>query len=168
MDWWRDAQIAGVRIAAAPAKHGVPENTYVFVTASGVVYFAGDTLLIPELDEIGVRFPTIDLMLVATNGLRVKPMFNRKMVMDANDAAQLSARLHPKVVIPMHYAFEARDWFHDTFLIAYERGPQHFVDACHRLVPDVEVLVASPGRQVVLNGSSRSRSIGSTENSQDA
>jgi L-ascorbate metabolism protein UlaG (beta-lactamase superfamily) len=151
MEWWDEARVKGVRIVAAPAKHGVPENTYVFASQSGVVYFAGDAVLIDELGEVGRRFPRIDLMLVSTNGLRVKPMLNRKMVMNAEDAARLCAQLRPGVVVPMHYAFEARDRFHDTFLISYDRGPQRFVEACGRLAPDVKVVVAATGQEVAVD-----------------
>ena len=150
LNWWDGAEVGEVRIVTAPAKHGVPENTYVFECASGVVYFAADTLLIPELDEVGRRFPAIDLMLVATNGLRVKPMLNRKMVMDADDAARLCAQLRPRTVVPMHYAFEARDWFHDTFLISYARGAERFVEACSRLAPETKVQVVPPGLEITV------------------
>jgi L-ascorbate metabolism protein UlaG (beta-lactamase superfamily) len=152
LDWWQEARVGDVRVLAAPARHGVPENTFVLESPSHVVYFAADTLLIPELAEVGRRFPRIDLMLVSTNGLRLKPLLNRKVVMDAEDAARLCALLRPETVIPMHYAFEARDWFHDAFLISYERGPERFAAACRRLAPEVRVCVAEPGRRVQLPG----------------
>lgn len=150
LDWWEQAVVGGVTITAAPAKHGVPENTYLFESASGVVYFAGDTLLIPELDEVHRRHPAIDLLLVSINGLRVKPMLNRKMVMDAEDAAELTRLLSPAMVIPMHYAFESRNWFHDTFLISYSKGPERFVDACARRGLESIVRVARPGEEVTV------------------
>ena len=148
LDWWNEASVGGVNITAAPAKHAVPENTYVFQCESGVVFFAADTVLIPELDEVGRRFPQIDVLLVSTNGLRLKPLLNRKVVMDAEDAAELCVRLKPRAVIPMHYAFESRHWFHDLFLISYTRGPEAFVDACARRSVDAAVRVSAPGEEV--------------------
>ena len=155
LDWWDRVVIGGVAITAAPAKHGVPENTYVFESTSGVIYFAADTLLIPELDEVHRRYPAIDVMLVSINGLRVKPMLNRKMVMDAADAAELTKRLRPAMVIPMHYAFEAQNWFHDTFLISYARGTERFVEACKRHGIESIVKVAMPGEEISVEAPER-------------
>lgn len=148
LDWWEKLAVGGVTVTAGPARHGVPENTYVFESTSGVVFFAADTLLIPELDEVRRRYPAIDLLLVSINGLRVKPMLNRKMVMDAEDAAELTTRLRPGVVIPMHYAFQSQNWFHDTFLISYATGPDRFVDACKQRGVESIVRVAKPGEEV--------------------
>lgn len=150
LDWWDEGRIGDVRIVAAPAKHAVPENTYVFAGRGGTVYFAADTVLIPELAEVGRRFPAIDLLLLSTNGLRLKPLLNRRVVMDADDAARLCALLHPRVAVPMHYAFEARDWFHDTFLISYARGPEPFLAAAARIAPDVRTVVLEPGTTLSL------------------
>ena len=37
------------------------------------MYFAGDTMLIPELKTLPERFPRFDISLLPTNGLRIRP-----------------------------------------------------------------------------------------------
>jgi hypothetical protein len=44
-----------VTITATPAEHGVYEVTFVLRAGADAVYFAGDTMLIPELAEIPRR-----------------------------------------------------------------------------------------------------------------
>lgn len=39
----------------------MPENTYVIEADGMTVFFGGDTLLIPELNEVARRFPKIDV-----------------------------------------------------------------------------------------------------------
>jgi len=52
---WQEAEVGGVTITATPAEHGVYEITFVLRAGSDAVYFAVDTLLIPELAEIPER-----------------------------------------------------------------------------------------------------------------
>ena len=61
---------------AAPARHGVPEVTFVLQGADTTVFFGADTLRIPELDQVAQRFADIDLVLLPVNGLRIRPAFN--------------------------------------------------------------------------------------------
>ncbi len=82
LDPWESSTIGHVKITAAPAKHGVPESTYVLESNGLTVFFGGDTMLIPELTEVGRRFPSIDVALLPVNGLIIRPLFYRKVVMD--------------------------------------------------------------------------------------
>ncbi len=59
LDPWETVSLGGVKVTAAPAKHGVPENTYILEAAGFTVFLSGDTLLIPELDEVARRFPHV-------------------------------------------------------------------------------------------------------------
>ena len=52
---WQGVEAGGVTITATPARHGVYEITFVLRSGSQAVYFAGDTMLIPELSEIPGR-----------------------------------------------------------------------------------------------------------------
>lgn len=149
---WEQATIGPVTVTAAPAKHQVQEITFVLQSGDHTVYFAGDTMYIPELEELPTRFPSIDLALVPTNGLRIRPLLNKKIVMDANDAARLIALLRPALAIPHHYAFTSGP-IGDRLLTKGERNPQAFVDAAHRLAPGVPVKVISPGQRLVLSPS---------------
>jgi L-ascorbate metabolism protein UlaG (beta-lactamase superfamily) len=75
---WEAITIGELRITAAPARHGVPEITYVIQRAETTVFFGADTLRIPELDEVAQRFPDIDLALLPVNGLQIRPAFNHR------------------------------------------------------------------------------------------
>ena len=63
MDAWETTTLGPITVTATPAKHGVPEITYVLQADGTTVYFGGDTLLIPELNEIAKRWKRIDLAL---------------------------------------------------------------------------------------------------------
>lgn len=85
-----------VSVTAAPAKHGVPEVTFVQHGAGCTVFFGADTLRVPELDEIAHRFPNLDLALLPVNGLTIRPAINKQVVMNAAEAADLTRVLHPR------------------------------------------------------------------------
>ncbi len=142
-------RLGTVTVPAAPAKHQVEEVTFVIDGTGGTVYFAGDTLFIPELEQLPARFPHIDLALVPVNGLRIRPLFDKKIVMDAEDAGRLVAILRPALAIPHHYAFTSGP-VGDRLLTKGDRDPQHFVDAAARIAPDVPVRVIRPGQRLDL------------------
>jgi len=149
LEAWQQVDIGGVSITATPAKHGVYEVTFVLRSGSDSVYFAGDTLLIPELSEIPERLGHISLALLPTNGLQVRPANNLQVVMNAEDAAELTAILKPEVAVAHHYAFTS-GWLGDRTLTKTDRNPQHFVGAARRVAPDTRVHVLDPGVRVEL------------------
>lgn len=145
---WEAATVGPVTITAAPAKHAVEEITFVICSDQRTVYFAADTLYIPELDELPSRFPKIDLALVPTNGLRIRPLFNRKIVMDGHDAARLIAMLQPAIAIPHHYAFTS-GLIADRLLTKADSDPQTFVTAANQLAPEIPIAVINPGQRLI-------------------
>jgi len=147
---WESTTFGEVTFTAAPAKHQVQEITFVIQGAGHTVYFAGDTMFIPELEELPARFPNIDLALVPINGLRIRPLFNKKIVMDAEDAARLVALLNPALTIPHHYSFTSGP-FGDKLITKGDRDPNTFVRAAQRLSPESQVLVTIPGERVDLS-----------------
>ncbi len=68
---WEAAALGNIAVTAVPARHGVPEIGFVLRACDCTVYFAGDTMLIPELSRIAGEFPDIDIALLPINGLRV-------------------------------------------------------------------------------------------------
>jgi L-ascorbate metabolism protein UlaG (beta-lactamase superfamily) len=143
MQPWEVAKVGDLTVTAAPAEHGVPENTYLLQAKGRTVYFGGDTLKIPALDELPKRFPHIDAAFLPVNGLRA---FGSQQVMTADEAAALTAELHPRVVVPIHYAFRG-GWFSELFL-SYD-GPHDanaFVAAAHTRAPGSQVRVLAPGQ----------------------
>ncbi len=146
---WEQVEIGGVTVTAAPGKHGVYEVTFVIQGGGDTVYFAGDSMVIPELYELPERFGHIDLALLPTNGLRIRPQLNQQVVMNAADAAQLTSALKPDLAVPHHYAFTG-GWFADHFIARGDRDPQHFAEASKLIAPGTTVRIVAPGQAVVL------------------
>ena len=139
-------KIGSLIVTAAPARHAVPENTYVIKHSRGTVFFGADTLLIPELEDVARRFPNFDLALLLINGLRLKPLLNRKVVMDGREAAKLCSILKPRVAVPIHYAFHGGP-VADRLLLGYDRltgTPNAFKRLAAGLAPQIHVEVLEP------------------------
>ena len=146
---WQSAQVGDLTINAAPGKHGVYEVTYVISGGGRSVYFAGDTLLIPELRTLTDRYGPLDAALLPVNGLRIRMAGNKQVVMNAEEAAELTAALHPKLAVPQHYAFTGGT-VGDMLILKSDKDPAHFVEAIRRLAPDVPVKVISPGEPLTI------------------
>lgn len=146
---WENVDISGVQITAAPGKHGVYEITYVMQADARSVYFAGDTMLIDELKQLPERFGQIDIALLPTNGLCVRPLNDLQVVMNANDAAELTAVLQPRLVLPHHYAFSS-GWLGDRILTKKDSNPATYADIATRRAPGTEIRIIEPGTQVTL------------------
>ncbi|MCJ1277762.1 hypothetical protein MMC21_005576 [Puttea exsequens] len=69
------------------------------------IYISGDTLLVPELEEIPKRYPHVDLMLVHLGGTTIpSPSVPLLMVtMDATQGVKLVQMIGPDLTIPIHY-----------------------------------------------------------------
>ena len=71
------------------------------------IYISGDTLLVPELDEIAARYSHlgIDLLLLHLGGTTIpSPSVPLLMVtMDAKQGVELIRLVKPDVAIPIHY-----------------------------------------------------------------
>lgn len=139
-----ETTLGDVTVTATPGLHGVPEVTYVIRGGGRTVYFGGDTLKIPEFDELPERFGPFDLALLPINGLCVRPAGNRQVVMNATEAAELVAVLKPRVAVPHHYAFTSGR-LGDLLITRAEREPVAFARAAKRLAPETEVRLILPG-----------------------
>ncbi|HEU5377633.1 MAG TPA: MBL fold metallo-hydrolase [Ktedonobacteraceae bacterium] len=144
LDPWETARVGELTITAAPAKHGVPENTYVVQSPDFTIFFGADTLLIPELREVATRFPQIDLALFAVNGLQIRPAFNRQVVMNAREAVELAELLRPRVAVPTHYTFTAGA-LRDRLLLKYTGTAAQFAQEMAQRVPATAVHILDPG-----------------------
>ncbi|MFC9434579.1 MBL fold metallo-hydrolase [Nocardia sp. NPDC057030] len=149
LDPWQRTQLGPVEVTATPASHSVPELTFVLRADNRSVFFGADTLRITELDEITQRFPALDLALLPINGLRIRPAFNRKVVMDAVDAADLTRALRPRLAVPIHYAFTSGP-LGDRVMTKATRDPGRYRDAAADLAPDTTVHILPPGRSLPL------------------
>jgi L-ascorbate metabolism protein UlaG (beta-lactamase superfamily) len=146
---WQQVTVGSLGITAAPARHGVPEVTFVIQGAGKTAFFGGDTLRIPELDEIPRRFPAIDLALLPVNGLQIRPAFNRQVVMNAEQAGEYCAVLKPAVAVPIHYAFTAGP-VRDRLFLKYDGTPERFQRAVARHAPGTSARVLAPGEPLTL------------------
>jgi L-ascorbate metabolism protein UlaG (beta-lactamase superfamily) len=146
---WQEAEVGGVTITATPAKHGVYEVTFVLRAGNDAVYFAGDTMLIPELSEIPKRLGHISLALLPTNGLHIVPAGNMQVVMNAQEAAELTAILKPELAIPHHYTF-TKGFLGDRLITSSDKNPLHYQDASRDLAPETSVRITEPGTRVEL------------------
>ena len=144
MDAWEQANIGPLTTTAAPGKHAVPEITYVITGLGRTVYFGGDTLLIPELTEIARRFPQVDLAILAVNGLMLRPLLNRQVVMNADEAAELCAILKPDYAVPTHYAFTGGP-IQDRVLLKYSGTAEAFTGAVARRASRTHARILTPG-----------------------
>jgi L-ascorbate metabolism protein UlaG (beta-lactamase superfamily) len=149
LDPWDAVDVGPVTITATPAKHGVPEVTFMLRAGSEAIYFAGDTLHIPELNKIPERLGHINLALLPTNGLQIRPANDMQVVMNADDAAQLTAVLQPELAIPHHYAFTS-GWLGNRLVTRSDRDPVHYQDAASEFAPDTTVRVVEPGTRTEL------------------
>ncbi len=143
---WESATVGPLTITAAPAAHKVPEITFVVQANGSTVYFGADTRLIPELDELPKRFPSVQLALLAVNGLGV---FGEQVVMNAEEAADLAQRLGAEVAVPIHYRFHG-SWFTDNFILSYDGTPERFSTAVKAAAPGTAGVVLEPGQVLTL------------------
>src|SRR5215472_14509234 len=144
VDPWEQASLGGLRVTAAPAKHSVPEVSFLIEGGGQSVFFGGDTLRIAGLDEVARRYPRIDLALLPVNGLAIRPAFNRQVVMTAEQAAGLAGVLQPRYAVPIHYRFTAGP-VRDRLLLKYDGTPERFAAAVARRAANTSVRILDPG-----------------------
>lgn len=149
LDAWETTHLGPVRVTATPARHKVPEVTYVLEGAGSCIFFGADTMRIAELDEIARRFDSIDLALLPTNGLTIRPLLNRRVVMNAAEAADLTAVLRPRLAVPIHYAFTGGP-LRDKLLLKKDPRPELFAAAAAGIAPQTEVHILDPGERLAL------------------
>jgi L-ascorbate metabolism protein UlaG (beta-lactamase superfamily) len=146
---WESADVGKVRVTAAPGKHGVPEITYVLEGNGTTTYFGGDTLWIPELEELPRRFSRFDLALLPINGLTIRLQGNRQVVMTPEEAARVVSLLRPALAVPIHYAFKG-GWLMDHLVLKYNGSVDRFRSAVSVQAPGAEVRIVSPGEVIEL------------------
>jgi L-ascorbate metabolism protein UlaG (beta-lactamase superfamily) len=74
---------------------------------------------------------------------------NKQVVMNAEEAAELTAALRPRLAVPQHYAFTSGT-MGDRIFLKSDKDPSLFVEAARRLAPDVPVKVISPGEPLTV------------------
>jgi L-ascorbate metabolism protein UlaG (beta-lactamase superfamily) len=151
VDPWQQTSLGGLRVTAAPARHSVPEVSFVVEGQGQSVFFGGDTLRIAELDEVARRYPRIDLALLPVNGLAIRPAFNRQVVMTAEQAAELAGVLRSRVAVPIHYRYTAGP-IRDRLLLKYDGTPERFAQALASAAPATQGKTLEPGEPLTVPG----------------
>jgi len=144
---WQATTVGDLTITATPGEHGVHEVTFVIQAGGRTVFFGGDSLRVREMDTIPDRFGHIDLAILPVNGLCIRPMNFRQVVMDARQAADLTAVLQPTLAIPHHYAFHSGR-LGDQMITKADRDPRHYAEAAARTAPGTNVRLVLPGTAV--------------------
>lgn len=144
---WQAGRIGDLTVTATPGKHGVHEVTFVIGAYGRTVFFGGDSLRVPELDQIPERFEQIDLAILPVNGLCVRPAGMQQVVMDAEQAADLTAVLKPTLAVPHHYAFHS-GFLGDRMITKGDQDPRHYTDALARKAPEISTRIVLPGVEV--------------------
>ncbi|WP_063036486.1 MBL fold metallo-hydrolase [Nocardia pseudovaccinii] len=150
LDPWQTTHLGPVEVTATPASHGIPKVTFVLRADGHSIFFGADTLRIAELDEIADHFEDLDLALLPINGLRIRPAFNHQVVMDAAEAADLTRALHPRLAVPIHYAFTSGSLGDRLMTKSTRNRPDLYRDATADLAPDTTVRILEPGHPLPL------------------
>ncbi len=108
------------------------------------VYFAGDTDLFPEMDEMA---GTIDIALLPVWGWGTRLGAGH---LDPRRAAEAAARIRPRIAVPIHWGTlfpigRARKHGH-----LLHDPPREFAAQVAELAPDVEVRLLEPGESLAL------------------
>ena len=95
---WVSIDIGKHTITAVPAKHQGKCAGFL-IKGSKTIYFAGDTFLIPSMNDLGNKY-NIDIAFLPIGGNR---FFGMKMIMGPHEAALATQILKSKIVIPIHF-----------------------------------------------------------------
>ena len=140
--------IGEVTIRAVPAEHdgsrapfgASAEPIGYVISGTKSIYFAGDTDLFEEMHGLG----PVDLGLIPIWGWG--PDLGRGGHLDPEEAAEATARIRPKLVVPIHWGTYFPIHLGLTGKPAFvDLPPVRFAAAMAETAPDVEVRVLRPG-----------------------
>ena len=126
----------GLEISAMPGKHPGGIATYMIQGRGEKVYFGGDSLLTPELEN-ALKGTRPDVCLMPISGGAVGSF---RFHMNAREAAALVKASGAKTAIPIHYHFQLKIPFLNRFLFR-ENCLQEFLDAMNEIAPETAVSV---------------------------
>ncbi len=112
LGWWRQAEVAGLRITLVPACHwsrrGVFDTNralwggYVVEGGGYTVYHSGDSSWFGGFDEIARRFPAIDVAALPIGGYR-PAWFMEHYHLNPEQAGRAFLALGARRLLPMHW-----------------------------------------------------------------
>ncbi|MGH1553207.1 hypothetical protein ACRAWF_18280 [Streptomyces sp. L7] len=95
------------------------------------------------------RLGHISVALLPTNGLHIRPADDMQVVMNADEAAELTAVLKPELAVPHHYAF-TKGFLGDQLITRSDKNPLRYQDAARDLAPGTSVRIVEPGIRIEL------------------
>lgn len=153
-EWWQEREIDGVRVSFVPSRHFSgrtlwDRNKSLFggwIVESGRrrVYHSGDTGYFPGFQEIGRRYPELDVACLPI-GAYLPPWIMKEVHTNPDEASQAFLDVGAKRMLPIHWG---------TFRLSDEAmdEPPKAVAAAHRrlgITPD-RLLLPSIGGPVAL------------------
>jgi L-ascorbate metabolism protein UlaG (beta-lactamase superfamily) len=152
IDIWESYRAGAVEVTAVPAAHIGPGSTLAPLSTSvgfvirgrSTIYFAGDTALFAEMEEVGKAYE-LDLALLPVWGYGPNLRGDH---MTPRDAAHALMMLHPKMAVPIHWGtfrppgkmWSRRLYFNDP--------PYTFAGYAAYLAPNTEVHILQPGESL--------------------
>jgi L-ascorbate metabolism protein UlaG (beta-lactamase superfamily) len=133
LDWWETYDIPGVaRVTSVPAQHFSARSLWDrnrtlwagFVVQSGgaTIYFAGDTGYSPQFEEIGRRFPHIDLALIPIGAYEPR-WFMQPVHVNPEEAVRIHLDVRSRRSFGMHFGtFQLTDEGIDEPIAALARA----------------------------------------------
>ncbi len=150
------AAVGAAEVVATPAVHEgrrfkvgprVESVGYEIEGGGRRVYFAGDTDLFAEMDQLAGRID-VALLPIAGWGPRLG-----KGHLNPHTAAEAAARIRPRAVVPIHWGTLVRRDMRRRASEFLGRPPRRFAAQVRELAPEVEVTVLEPGESLELPGS---------------
>jgi len=112
LSWWEETTVGGVTFSFVPAKHWTrrtPWDTntshwggWIMTLDERRIYFAGDSGYDSLFEEIGERYPEIEVALIPI-GAYEPEWFMRDAHMSPEEAVQTYIDLGARIFVPMHY-----------------------------------------------------------------
>jgi len=133
LDWWQSHDVHGVgRVTSVPARHFSSRTLWDrnrtlwagFIVESGglTIYFAGDTGYSPAFEEIGRRFPQIDLALIPIGAYEPR-WFMQPVHVNPEEAVRIHLDVGARRSIGMHFGtFQLTDEGIDEPMAALSRA----------------------------------------------
>ena len=116
------------------------------IAGSSSVYFAGDTDLCPEMDDLA---GTVEVALLPVWGWGPRLGTGH---LDPGRAAEAVSRIRPRVAIPIHWGTFYPFAFARLWPKPLGDPPRDFARETARVAPDTEVRILAPGEETGLGG----------------
>jgi L-ascorbate metabolism protein UlaG (beta-lactamase superfamily) len=119
LDTWSSHELtrglSSLTITSLPGRHAPGQAVHVLPPVMGSllefregpdsdpfrVYITGDTLNVPELQQIVETYPDLDAMVMHLGGTRILGLL--LVTMDGTQGADLLERMNPRVTVPVHF-----------------------------------------------------------------